>query len=81
MLNVHVCDNDETCKLLVVNPAHAYHVTGMIDGINIRFMLDTGAAVIVSFWPMYERKSRGRRKHHQIAGDCLHHNHLGWTRR
>ena len=34
-VNVYTCDNNETCKLLAVNPAHAYHVTEMIDGIDI----------------------------------------------
>ena len=31
--------------LLAVNLASAYHVVGSINGISIKFMLDTGAAV------------------------------------
>ena len=30
---------------LAVNPASAYHIVGTINGISIKFMLDTGAAV------------------------------------
>ena len=44
----NVCDatNDNIIKLLAVNPAHAYHVIGEISNRgNVKFMIDTGAAV------------------------------------
>jgi len=37
--------NNETVKLLSVNPVGAYHVDGLVSGINVSFMLDTGASV------------------------------------
>ena len=43
-----VCDmNDNIIKLLAVNPAYAYHVISEIPGEvgNVKFMIDTGAAV------------------------------------
>ena len=41
----HVSTNVNKSMLLAVNPASAYHVVGSIDGMSIKFMLDTGAAV------------------------------------
>ena len=40
-------DNNIIIKLLAVNPAHAYHVISEIPGEvgNVKFMIDTGAAV------------------------------------
>jgi len=43
--NVYSCDNNKNVKLLAVNPPHAYHVTGITNGIHIHFMIDTVAAV------------------------------------
>ena len=40
-----VSTNVNELMLLTVNPASAYHVVGSINGISIKFMLDTGAAV------------------------------------
>ena len=37
-------NNFETL-LLAVNPATAYHVVGSVRGRDVRFMLDTGAAI------------------------------------
>ena len=34
-----------TTSLLAVNPVCAYHVVGSIRGVDVCFMLDTGAAV------------------------------------
>jgi len=45
--NVYDCDNSENVKLLAVNPVHAYHVTGITNGIHIQFMLDMGTAVSI----------------------------------
>ena len=41
----HVSTDINELMLLAVNPASAYHVVGSINGISIKFMLDTGAAV------------------------------------
>ena len=35
----------ESMKLLAVNPTHAYHITGLVSGSNVHFMLDMGASV------------------------------------
>ena len=32
----------ESVKLLTVNPTHVYHITGLVNGSNVHFMLDTG---------------------------------------
>lgn len=60
----HICENvdvvgdinDNTIKLLVVNPAHAYHVIREIPNWgNIEFMIDTGAAVSLLHEDIWEK--------------------------
>ena len=36
---------NESVKLLDVNPTHAYHIMGLVNGSNVHFMLDMGASV------------------------------------
>ena len=43
--NELLCDFMHVSMLLAVNPASAYHVVGSINGMSIKFTLDTGAAV------------------------------------
>ena len=38
-------NNGEIVKLLSMNPAGVYHVDGLVAGVQISFMLDTGASV------------------------------------
>ena len=40
-----VCNNGARVDLLAVNPASAYHVLGLVNGVSMCFMLDTGASV------------------------------------
>jgi len=43
--HVYVSPSVNESILFAVNPASAYHVVGSINGISIKFMLDTGASV------------------------------------
>ena len=36
---------DSTILLWAIDPANAYHVTGVVNNMSVRFMIDTGAAV------------------------------------
>jgi len=48
-----VCTND-FINLLAVNPAQAYHVIGIVSGVRVSFMLDTGASVSLLSESMWE---------------------------
>ena len=37
--------SESTILLRAIDPAHAYHVTGVINDVPIKFMIDTGASV------------------------------------
>jgi len=55
---LHNCNND-TINLLAVNPAKAYHVIGVVSGVEVRFMLDTGASVSLLSRDTWEQVSKG----------------------
>ena len=52
--------NNRTVKLLSVNPAGAYHVDGLVAGVKISFMLDTGASVSLLRADVWEKISADR---------------------
>lgn len=39
------CNNSDAITVFPVNPAAAYYISGVVDGISVDFVLDTGAAV------------------------------------
>ena len=52
-----------TASLLAVNPVCAYHVAGSIYGVQVCFMLDTGAAVSLLPKDVWDKTGRG----HQLT--------------
>ena len=41
----HLENFEHTILLRAIDPANAYHVTGVVNNVSVRFMIDTGAAV------------------------------------
>jgi len=41
----HVNNFDNTILLWAIDPANAYYVTGVVNNVSVKFMIDTGAAV------------------------------------
>jgi len=64
MAITHIDDVSTICKLdaidlLVVNPAKAYHVIGVVSGVRVKFMLDTGVSVSLLSRDAWEQVSKG----------------------
>ena len=41
----HVNNLNDTILLLAIDPANAYHITGVVNNVSVRSMVDTGVAV------------------------------------
>jgi len=55
----------------VVNPAKAYHVIGVVSGVEVRFMLDTGASVSLLSRDTWEQVSEVKSKAQTWTGPQL----------